>query len=237
MTIVSIDSAGKHNAAFEGSRARILEGASWKHQRVIVLIPASDTISTKVALSHWNIIFPPNNPVFRMLCLGMEVADAYNQAIEQVLAEPTLSTWEYFLTVEHDNVIPPDGVLQLIESMDKNPKLSAISGLYWTKGEGGVPQIWGDINDPVVNYRPQPPLPDQVQECYGIGMGFALWRIRMFANKKLRRPWFKTSASVTEGVGTQDLYFAADARKHGYRFAVDTRVKVGHLDLRTGIVW
>ena len=49
-------------------------------------------ISAKVALSHWNLIFPPNNGVFRMLCLGMEVGDAYSQAIEQILAHPDLST-------------------------------------------------------------------------------------------------------------------------------------------------
>src|SRR5262245_41131022 len=91
---------GEHNKKFEGSRARIIQGASWKKQRIIVLLPASDTISTKVALSHWNLIFPPNNGVFRMLCLGMEVGDAYSSAIEQVLAEPNLSQWEYFLTIE-----------------------------------------------------------------------------------------------------------------------------------------
>lgn len=36
---------------------------------------------------------------------------------------------------------------------------------------------------------------------------------------------------------TQDLYFYEDARKHGYRFACDTRVKVGHYDYQNDIVW
>jgi hypothetical protein len=233
--IVALD-AGKHNEAFEGSSSRILQGASWKKQRIIVLLPASDTISTKVALSHWNLIFPPNNAVYRMLCLGMEVGDAYSQAIEMVLAHPDLSQWEYFLTIEHDNVPPHDGVLQLVESMDKHRELVAISGLYWTKGEGGVPQIWGDEKDPVLNFRPQVPLPDQVQPCCGIGMGFALWRVSMFKDAKLRKPWFKTIAGQ-EGFSTQDLYFWGDARKHGYRCAVDTRVKVGHYDSATDTNW
>jgi len=52
-----------------------------------------------------------------------------------------LSKWEYFLTIEHDNVPPPDGVLNLIVSMNKRPELAAISGLYWTKGEGGVKHV------------------------------------------------------------------------------------------------
>jgi len=236
--IISFDrgAEGRHNEAFDTSASRILQGASWKKQRIVVMLPASNTISTKVALSHWNLIFPPNQGVYRMLCLGMEVGDAYTQAITAVLGEPTLSEWEYILTIEHDNVPPPDGVIKLIESMDAHPELSCIGGLYWTKGEGGVPQIWGDPKDPVLNFRPQVPQPETVQECCGTGMGFNLWRISMFKDAKLRKPWFKTLAG-DGGVGTQDLYFWGDARKHGYRCAIDTRVKVGHFDQSTDTVW
>lgn len=234
--IVSLGVAGKHNDTFEDSSARILQGASWKRQRIVVLLPADKMIPTKVALSHWNLIFPPNNGVCRLLCLGMEVGDAYCRGIEAVLSDPTLSTWEYFLTIEHDNMPPSDGVMQIVESMDKHPELIAISGLYWTKGEGGVPQIWGDPKDPVLNFRPQVPIHDTVQECCGIGMGFALWRIKTFKDEKLRKPWFKTMAGK-EGVGTQDLHFWSDARKHGYRCAVDTRVRVGHYDAAADMVW
>ena len=67
-------------------------------------------------------------------------------------------------------------------------------------------------------------------------MGFALWRIKMFRDKELRKPWFKTIAGK-EGCGTQDLYFWGDARKHGYRCAVDTRVTVGHYDAEGDMVW
>jgi hypothetical protein len=171
-----------------------------------------------------------------MLCLGLEVGDAYSQAIEFVINHDELNKWEYILTLESDNMPPSDGILRLIESVDAHPELAAMSGLYWTKGEGGCPQIWGDPKDPVLNFRPQPPQPDCVQECCGIGMGFGLWRVKMFRDPKLRRPWFKTRASK-EGVGTQDLYAWEDLRKHGYRCAVDTRVRVGHYDHEQDIVW
>ena len=201
-----------------------------------MLIPSAAMIPAKVALSHWNLIFPPNQAVYRMLCLGLEVGDAYSQALELVLGHPELNQWEYLLTIEHDNIPPQDGLLKLIESMDKHPELACIGGLYWTKGEAGVPQIWGDPSDPVLNYRPQPPKPDCVQECCGTGMGFNLWRLKTFKDEKLKKPWFKTIASA-EGVGTQDLAFWTDARKHGYRCAVDTRVKVGHFDAASDICW
>lgn len=228
---------GRHNETLEESSARILQGASWKKNRIIVLVPAAHKIDAKVYLSHCSLIFPPNNAVYRMLCLGMEVGEAYSQAIEGILAHPDLKDWEYILTVEHDNTPPADGVLKLIESMDAHPEYACIGGLYWTKFEGGVPQIWGDPNDPVLNFRPQVPRPGEVQECCGTGMGFNLWRLSMFKDEKLRKPWFKTIASTEEGVGTQDLYFWNDARKHGYRCAIDNRVLVGHVDSNTGIVW
>jgi hypothetical protein len=233
--IVSYD-FGRHNSDLASSSARILEGGSWKKQRIIVLLPTATTIAAKVALSHWNMIFPPNQAVHRMLCMGMEVGDAYSQAIEQIIAHPDLSQWEYILTIEHDNIPPPDGVLKLIEDMEKHPEFACVGGLYWTKGEGGVPQIWGDPSDPVLNFRPQPPRAGELVECCGTGMGFNLWRLSMFRDPNLRRPWFKTLAGA-EGVGTQDLYAWGDFRKHGYRCAIDCRVLVGHYDQSTDICW
>jgi hypothetical protein len=227
---------GRHNEGIENSYLRILEGASWKKQRVIVIMPAAKDIPTKVALSHWSIIFPPNQPVFRMLAQGMEVGDAYCEAIEMVIGHPELCEWEYILTIEHDNIPPPDGLLKLIKRMDEHPEYDCIGGLYWTKGEGGQPQIWGDPKDPVLNFRPQPPVPGELIECCGTGMGFNLWRTSLFKNDKLRKPWFKTIAGA-EGVGTQDLYFWGDARKHGIRCAVDCDVLVGHYDSSTGLTW
>jgi hypothetical protein len=229
-----------HNANLELARGRILEGASWKNQRIVVLIPSASMLSARVALSHWNLIFAPNQGVFRVLALGTEVGEAYSGAIESILAHPEVKDWEYLLTIESDNLPPPDGVMKLLKRMDAHPEYSCIGGLYWTKGEIGVPQIWGDVTDPAVNYRPQAPVPGQVVECYGTGMGFNLWRIPMFADLIKRgdpKPLFKTRASVEEGVGTQDLWFWDHARRHGYRCAVDCDVLVGHLDNKTGVVW
>jgi hypothetical protein len=143
-----------------------------------------------------------------------------------------------------DNAPPQDGVIRLVERMMEHPEYAWLSGLYFTKGleipradgtgvtGGGVGQLWGDINDPVPNYRPVPPRADGgLVECYGTGMGFALWRLAMFKDERLSKPWFRTKRGLNgEGVGTQDLVFAGDARKWGYRCAVDCSVKVGHLD-------
>jgi hypothetical protein len=234
------DFGGINNANPETTAARLMKGGSWKRQRVVVILPAGDDIPAKVALSQWNLIFPPNNGVFRILAQGMEVGDAYSSALESVLSHPELSQWEYLLTMEHDNMPPQDGLVKLIERMEAHPELDCIGGLYFTKGEGGVPQIWGDPKDPVVNFRPQ--IPDYnggLVECCGTGMGFNLWRLAMFKDPHLRKPWFKTLNGTQQGggVGTQDLYFWGDARKYGHRCAVDCAVKVGHYDKVNDIVW
>jgi hypothetical protein len=230
------DFGGANNQDLTQTNIRLLKGGSWKKQRIIVILPAADLIPAKVALTHWNLIFPPNNGVLRILAQGMEVGDAYSSAIEQVLAHPELSQWEYILTVEHDNTPPQDGVLKLVERLEADKNLACVGGLYFTKGEGGVAQIWGDRRDPIPNYRPQMPDPNGgLVECYGTGMGFNLFRLAMFKDSRLRKPWFKTQKE--NGVATQDLYFWADAQKYGYRCAIDCSVRVGHYDFQTDTNW
>ena len=227
--LISMDYIGEHNKDLPKTRARLTRGGSWKRQRIVVIIPSADLMPAKVALSHWSLSFPPNNGVVRLLALGQEVGEAYSNAIEQIIVHPELKEWEYLLTIEADNIPPPDGVLKLIERMEAHPDLACIGGLYFTKGEGGVAQIWGDPADPVINFRPQ--LPDVnggLIECCGTGMGFNLFRLAMFKDERLRKPWFKTQKEG--GISTQDLYAWSDFRKYGYRCAVDCAVKVGHYD-------
>lgn len=229
--IVGLEIGGHHNQNIDTTRARLIQSGSWKHQRIIVIIPAAKSIPSKVYLSHCAMAFPPNNAVYRMLALGYEVGDAYSSAIESILSHPELSQWEYVLTLEHDNVPPGDGVLKLCEQMELHPEFSCIGGLYFTKGPGGVAQIWGDVNDPIMNFRPQPPSANGgLVECNGTGMGFNLWRLKMFKDPRLPRPLFHTQKDAG-GVSTQDLYFAKHARGLGYRFAIDCSIRVGHYDL------
>jgi hypothetical protein len=175
---------------------------------------------------------PMNQKIFGpLLIAGKEVGEAYNSAVEMILAHAELSKFRYLLTSEEDNIIPGDGLIRLYESMDK---YDAVGGLYWTKGEGGMPMIYGDPNVFPKAFNPQIPVPDVVQRCNGLGMGFTLFKISMF--KKLPSPWFRTVQERGKAY-SQDLFFFENAGREGYKFASDNRVKVGHLDPETGIVW
>jgi hypothetical protein len=230
---------GKHNQMMDESIRRLDRMGVYKDLSTIVIVPAFGTVPTKCVASWRNLLTPPNQKVYWMWALGMEVGEAYSQSIQNILNHPDLSKWKYILTLEHDNVPPPDGLVLLLESMEAHPEYSGISSLYFTKGEGGVPQIWGDPKD-TLNFRPQKPVPGQLVECCGTGMGFGLWRLDLFKDSKLRKPWFKTVAGmVNNGVQcyTQDLYFCEDAKKNGHRFAVDCRVLTGHHDVEANFTW
>ena len=83
-----------------------------------------------------------------MFAVGMEVGEAFSTAIENILAHPDLSKFKYIVTLEHDNIPPPDGVVKLLEQMEAHPEFSCIGGLYWTKGPteslrfGAILPIW-----------------------------------------------------------------------------------------------
>jgi hypothetical protein len=229
--------SGFHNQNIDLTIARLAKDGVYKDLSTIVIIPALNQVATKAASSWWNLMFPPNGKVVKLFAQNMEVGEAYSQTIQSILDNPDLQNYKYIVTIEADNVVPPDGVVKLLAKMEEHPELACIGGLYYTKGFGGVPQIWGDVRDPVLNFRPMPPVPGQLVECCGTGMGFNAFRLNMFKDPKLRKPWFKTTASMTEGCFSQDLWFATDARKHGYRFAVDCSILVGHVDMITGFVW
>jgi hypothetical protein len=228
--IISSYSGGEHSADLSQTISRLKKDRSYKDMSCIQIVPAFGSIPTKAVAAWMNMYSPPNAKFVRLFAVGMEVGQAFSSAIESILANPDLSNYKYILTLEHDNIPPPDAIVKLLARMEDHPEYSAIGGLYFTQGPGGCAQIWGDPKDPVTNFRPQlPDLNGGLVECCGTGMGFNAFRLDMFKDEKLRRPWFKTNTE--NGVGTQDLYFWADARKYGYRCAIDCSIKVGHYDL------
>lgn len=237
---ISKKSQGRHNENIDQSISRLSKGKSYKDLSTVWVTPIAGDIGNipaKVYFDSWsNLMTPMNQPIFRFPVINMEVGEAYNEAIKTIQAHPVLSKYKYLLTVETDNLPPPDGLLKLYENIDK---YDAVGGIYWTKGELGQPMIYGNPKVMPKNFIPQIPIQESIQECNGLGMGFTLFKLSMFT--KLPAPWFKTLQEFNQGEGTraatQDLYFFQNAGREGFRFACDTRVRVGHLDTNTGIVW
>lgn len=206
-----------------------------------------DAVPRKVVISWQNLIAPMNQKRAFLYTDGNEVGKAYDIMVSNILADKELSKWKYILTLEDDNVVPADAHIRLLESIEATG-FDAMSGIYFTKGDINMPMAYGDP----VKYRTTGEMEfmprdinghmqrgENVIEVNGIAMGCALWRIDIF--KKMPQPWFVSVADVIPGKGsvgfTQDLYFCKHARQCGKRFGVDLRVKVGHLDKGTGIVY
>jgi len=229
--IVSAYADGSHNANLKETIARLEAEGAYKDLSTIIIIPSIGAVPTKVVASWMQMYSPPNQRVARLFAVGMEVGEAFSRTIESILANPDLAKYKYIVTLETDNVPPADGLVRLVTQMHRNPEYAAIGGLYFTKGPGGQPQIWGDPADPVLNFRPQKPdVNGGLVECCGTGMGFTAFRLEMFKDERIPKPWFKTCASIQEGVYTQDLKFWSGARPYGYRCAIDCSIRVGHHD-------
>jgi len=237
--IAMIDPSGYHNKDLDTAVSRLEKSKTYRDLSTIIICPTRGQIPAKVVQSWMSLMRPMNQKVVGpIFAIGMEVGEAYNSVIESILANPELSTYKYILTVEEDNMPPADGLLKLYESMDK---YDVVQGLYWTKGEGGQPMIYGSPNIIPKNFIPQIPKVNEVQQCNGLGMGFNLFKLSIFKDPNVPKPWFKTMQELVPGQGarayTQDLYFYENAAKCGYLFACDNRVKVGHYSYDQDIVW
>lgn len=227
------DIGGAHNANLAQSAARIVKSNSFRDLSTVWVTPTPrGQLDAQVVFQSWlQLSLPMNQKVCRLAIANAEVGEAYEAAVEMILRDDI--KWKYMLTVEHDNLPPRDGLLKLYESIET---FDAVGGLYWMKGENGNPMIYGDPAAPGT-FFPQAPQPDTLQPCNGLGMGFTLFNVDMF--RAIPKPWFKTVEKLgRDGFeGSQDLFFFNKAAKSGYRFACDTRVKVGHIDLQTRKIW
>lgn len=120
-TIISSYEPGYHGADLNATVSRLDAEAQWKDLSCIILTPAGGSVPTRVVASWLGMIKPPNNKSCHLWAMGAEVGEAYSRMVESILAHPELSTWKYLVTLEHDNVPPPDGMIKLLQKMEEHP--------------------------------------------------------------------------------------------------------------------
>jgi len=231
------DNTGIHNTS--DYTERLEKEKTYRDLSTVIVCPTRGMIPARIVQSWQGMIRPMNQKILGPIFMeGMEVGEAYNQVIKMVLENEELAKFKFILTLEEDNAPPADGLIKLYESIDD---YDGVGGLYWTKGEGGQPMCYGDPKVMPMNFVPQIPQPDAVTPCNGLGMGFTLFRLEMLKDKRFEYGhWFKTKQEVTSGGAiqmTQDLWFCQKAREFGYKFACDARVRVGHYDAASQIMW
>ena len=230
---------GTQNADLAKANARLTESGSYKDLSTVIVTPTRGgrSLCPRFVGAMMGLMRPMNQKCYGPIFMsGMEVGKAFNAAIESILANPELSKFKFLFTLEDDNIPPPDCLLRLYESMKD---YDVVGSLYWTKGDGGQPMIYGNPNETPLNFVPQCVQSGTVQRCNGVGMGATLFKMDVF--RRIPAPWFETVQDWDPNKGcrgyTQDLAFCEKLCKIGGRLAVDTRVKTGHLDVENNQLW
>lgn len=230
---------GVHNSDIAKTNSRLGASKSYKDLSTVIVVPTRGgrSLCPRFVSAMIGLMRPMNQQTFGPVFMsGMEVGAAFNSAVEMILGNPVLSKFRYLLTCEDDTIPAPDGLLKLYESIED---YDAVGGLYFTKGEAGMPMIYGSPDETPLNFVPQKVQPESLQRCNGLGCGFTLFRMSVF--KKLDKPYFQTVQNwspTTGGRGfTQDLHCFERMAKLGMKVACDTRVKCAHYDIENDQLW
>src|SRR5260221_9162857 len=104
---------GLHNLDLAASQDRLLKAGSTRNLSTICIVPSLGLVPTKV-VSTWLALQPGKNQFFSyMFNIGKEVGVSYSEMVEHILSHEGLSKARFILTLEEDNMPPPDGLAKL----------------------------------------------------------------------------------------------------------------------------
>ena len=237
LSLITPNFSGRHNADLNLSAMRLNIAHSAQDLSTICLIP-NDGLLSAVIVERWlGQVSQMNQKFVRLPIINPDKYFALNGSIENILATPKLNEFKYILTMEQDSLPPFDGLIRLFESMDN---FDVVGGLLYTKGEESKPMIYGHPQMIPSSYTPVSPMGEGIQPCLGLGTGFTLFKLDIFKNPLLTKPWFRSNPGFEVGKPTNvhpDMYLFENLHKLGYKVACDTRIKVGHFDAKNDIVW
>lgn len=225
-----------------------VRGNSYVNKSTAIFTPSRAAIRAEVVNSWMNLMYPMNHKVNRLMISGETVEEAYNSGFMMMLNHPAYSNSPYILLLEDDNVIPPDALLRLIETIEGDidgNKYDIVGGLYWSHDVEGIPYCMGNDSFDGFNSVPIMPLPDkEIVPCHVVGLGCCLIRMS-FIREKMQYPFFNEIAEYDAKKAffdrkeyvSQDGTFFRKVHELGGKVACDTRVKVGHIDRESGFIW
>lgn len=140
--------------------------------RILIAVPSTGLVRVEWMMARYGQIIPTNWSQVEMVQwmntfapLEYQLPDAENLIAKQVV----MGDYEWFLSIEQDNLIPPDTFVKLNEYMIEN-KVPIISGLYYTKSHPAEPILYrGRGNGSFRDFK----VGDKVW-CDGIPFGLTL---------------------------------------------------------------
>ena len=237
MTLVDLPTGMK---GFDG--VDLVPGCTYQDSSTVFICPTRGQVDVTV-VEAWNRLVPvPNQRRHMLFMKGDEVGVAYNRALETIFNDYRLSRYKYVMTMEDDNIPPPDAHMRLLDRIQQNPEYDGIGGLYFKKEAPFQALLLGDpvrfATTGVFDALPRDPRryieEGALVEVNCLPMGCTIYKMDLF--RRLPKPWFATIANQHIRQ-TQDAMFCETAKWQGARFAVDCGLRVGHLDVATGTVY
>lgn len=220
-----------------------VRGTHHRRASLIIAIPTLGMVPIEFVVGFSRLQMPVNGSAESFVVIGMEVGKARNHVVEQILQKPIESQPRYIFFIGDDMIAPWDGLIRLHEEAEKGG-WDCLTGLYYWKGEPPTPLAWRD--DHVGRMLPGRHF--GVGEVVWVdvtGMDFTLLRTETL--RKIEPPWFQTGPGHVSGLAggtgegvvvyTEDVFFCKKLKQVGGTVGVHSGVRVGHLDIKTGMVY
>jgi len=183
-------------------------------------IPVYDKIDPNTVASLWSL--SKTDSVLEIL-IGTYIDEARNKIIEH-LEEP------YLLFIDGDMVFNQSDVMKLMEAMEADPKLGAVSGLY-VKRKGDEMPVCNWMKDG--EWLEDEERRKWAADCRGVvevgsfGMGLTL--CRGAALNDMEFPYMESGYTKDHGYMSEDSVFCIKMRAAGWKTAVHFGVRIGHV--------
>lgn len=230
--------------------AKIEDMIIGSHQRchIMVAIPTLGMVPIEFMFSAMRLQMPINGQVFQHVVKGMEVGEARNKAVKDIMSMKVDDRPRYLFFIGDDMIPEWDAFVKLYEAMEEE-KWDVLTGLYFWKGEPPTPLIWRDNHVGRMVAGKDFTIGDRVWVDL-TGLDFTLIRVSLL--EKIEGPWFKTGPSLRGEVPTrlepyikpesvvmhtEDAWFCSKAKKFAAKMGVHTGVRVSHMDVKSGSVY
>ena len=162
---------------------------------------------------------------------GLNVDEARNVIAQEALKREA----DYLLFIDDDIVPPKDGLLKLIDHMEKNKDLGAVTGNYLLKGvppysvHTQLDKTTGLVTD-LERLKDGTESKQVFESNWLIGLGFCLIDTRVF--KQARFPWFVCHAKGKDSDVNEDAHFTETCFENGFKVLVDKSIECLHIDYK-----
>ena len=224
------------------------------HERpyIMFVILTLGMVPIEFLIAFGRMQMPMNGRITSHICKNLEVGKARDKVVEYVLAMKEVDRPKYLFFLGDDMIPPWDGCMKLHEEMESG-KWDVLTGLYFWKGEPPTPVAWRHN----IRGRLMPQRDYKLGETIWVDMlGFDFTFIRTSFLQRMKDevgpPYFKTGPSQKksmpgfpktgiEGEGivlhTEDVWFCDLARKLKGAMGLHTGIRVGHFDIKSGMIY